>query len=481
MKKLLCMSLCAVLLLSGCGNLAAADETSLETTESLKAPGWSVETVETSATLASDSTDAALGDEEGTLSDNEMDSMYEESGDDTEGGFSDSVDGSDSSASSGSSSGSSSSTSATLSARRNMVEAEMREMMSVLWTPAETFTYYIDSASPVTLYAGRIYQGIPYTHGGSSGYAFLKYATNVDSKGVYTLSDLTQEALSYQTSTARIGNDCADAVFWAWGQVANSITFTSTKYMTESYGCLKVGNYAFSAADYSGVKTAAVCEENGEQTMFDCYAQMQKGDGMVMITSSGAGHSVMTVRVNVVYDADGMIDGEKSYATILEQTSTLEREQVGVYNSQLGATVYCLEELDKQWSFNTLYEKGYLPITCKELVDSSATAKVSVSDSISSPGLSDLFSGTLTGTYKISHVTITITDATGKTVQQATCFAKQSEKYTFKLSRFGTDGGVMLGAIDVSALAAGTYKCAYTCQVSTGDVITFREFEFKSQ
>lgn len=475
MKKLLCLCLCAVLLLAGCGNLSAADETTQESTESLRAPGWSVETVETAATSASDGADDSMSHDEEVLSENELDSMYGDDGEEGSAGA-DSVFGE--TASSGSTSGSASSADASLAARRSAVEAEMREMMSVLWTPAETFTYNIDSSTPVTLYAGRIYSGIPYTHGGSSGYGFLSYATSKSSSGVYTLIGLTAEALSYQTSTARIGNDCADAIFWAWGQVANSITFTSTKYMTESYGCLKVGDYTFSAKDYSGIKTGDVCEENGEQTMFSCYAQMQKGDAMVMITASGAGHSVMTVSVHVEYDADGQIDGAKSYATILEQTSALEKAQTGTYNSQIGATVYSLEELDKKWTFDTLYDKGYLPITCKELADSASTAKASVSDSVSNPTVDTMFTGTLTGTYKISHVTITITDASGKTVQTATCFAKQSEGYTFKLSRFNTDGKSMLGSIDTAKLASGTYKCTYTCQVSTGDNFTVRQFTF---
>lgn len=467
MKRFLCLLL-AVLLLAGCGNLSAGNETT-QVTESLRAPGWSVETVETSATgAAGDEENTDITDEE--FSDNEMDGIYPDEGGEGEGSSTD--------AGSSSTDGGASSANTTLDARRNMVEAEMREMMSVLWTPAETFTYYIDSSSPVTLYADRIYQGMPYTHGGGSGYSFLEFATSKSSKGVYTLSGLTSEALSYQTSTARIGNDCADAVFWAWGQVANSISFTSTKYMTESYGCLKVGNYAFNGADYGGVNTANVCTENGAQTMFGSYAQMQKGDAMVMITASGAGHSVMTVSVNVEYTAEGEIDADASYAVILEQTSTLERKQVGAYNSQVGAQVYSLEELDKKWTFTELFDKGYLPVTCKELVDSSAVAKANVSDSISVPSLDTLFSGTLTGTYKISHVTITIADSSGKTMQSATCFAKQAEKYTFNLSRFGTDGKSVLGSIDVSKLASGTYTCTYTCQVSTGESFTVRQFTF---
>lgn len=472
MKRILCL-LFAVLLLTGCGNLSAGKETTAAT-ESLRAPGWSVETVETGATTATgDDENAEHTDEEGFISDNELGAIYGAEGEEGEN-----LNSSGESTSAGGSSGGASSVDSVLASRRNIVEAEMREMMSVLWSPAETFTYYIDKDSPITLYANRIYQGIPYTHGGGSCYSFLEFATSQSSSGVYTLSGLKPEMLSYQTATSRIGNDCADAILWAWGQVSNSISFTSTKYMTESQGCLKVGDYAFSGVDYGGVHTAKVCEDNGEQTMFACYGQMRKGDGMVMITSSGAGHAVMAVSVNVVRDDDGQIDGEASYAVILEQTSTLERNQKSVYNAQVGTQVYPLEELDKKWTFDELFRKGYLPVTCKELVDTAATAKASVSDSVSSPSLDTLFSGTLTGTYKISHVTITITDAGGKTVQSATCFGRQLKKYTFDISQFDTDAKSIKGSIDVSKLASGSYTCTYTCQVSTGEIFTVRQFSF---
>lgn len=474
MKKLACFVLCAVLLLTGCGNLSAGKETTAAT-ESLRAPGWSVETVETGATTATgDGENADHTDEEGFVSDNELEGAYGEVGEEGESTLLDTSEGSGGTGATGGAPA----VDSVLASRRNTVEAEMREMMSVLWTPAKTFTYYIDKDSPITLYADRIYQGIPYTHGGGSCYSFLEFATSKSSSGVYTLSGLTPELLSYQTSTARIGNDCADAIFWAWGQVSNSISFTGTKYMTESQGCLKVGDYTFSGVDYSGVHTAKVCEENGEQTMFACYGQMRKGDGMVMITSSGAGHAVMAVSVNVVRDADGEIDGQASYAVILEQTSTLERDQKSVYNAQVGAQVYLLEELDKKWTFDELFKKGYLPITCKELVENTATAKASVSDSISGPSLDNLFSGTLTGTHKISHVTITITDSSGKTLQQATCFNKQQKKNTFDINRFDTDTKSVKGTIDISKLASGTYTCTYTCQVSTGEIFTVRQFTF---
>lgn len=380
-----------------------------------------------------------------------------------------------------------------LAYRRDVVEAEMRRMMSMLWTPAEDVTYSIVNNSQgveadqetqpkqiITLYADRIYQGMPYTHGGGSGYSFLDQATAVDENGVYTLdltnADLNGNANQSVNVCSRLGNDCADAIFWAWNQVSTTITFPGSGRMTEYYGCVKVGDYLQPYDDLRvASSTKEICQSNGEQRMFSCYAQMQKGDA-----ATNSGHGVMIVSVHVAYDADGGIDGEKSYAVILEQGSTCEKAEKSYYNEELGQTVYLCEELDQKRSFDTLYAEGYLPVTCKELVDASPLDAVAVDDSVTDPSASNLFSGTVSANYRISSVTITITDKKGNTVQTATCYAKQSESGKFNLNRFidPVEKTVMKGYIDLYELKNGQYKCTCTCQISTGATVTFREFEF---
>lgn len=386
-----------------------------------------------------------------------------------------------------------------LAQRRDLVEAEMRKMSAVLWTPAEDITYSLRSNSlgpemdiltgyedVITLYAGRIYQGIPYTHGSGSCYSFLSYATSVDENGVYTLSGLDGESLNgiptnNAYNCARIGNDCADQLFWAWGQVSSSIFFPSTAYMTEYYGCLKVGDYEYTGISFSADNnTRNIVKNNGQQRMFAAYAQMLKGDGLVLINPSGAGHAVMNVRVHVEYLADGTIDGDNSYAVILEQTSGPERSESSYYNESLGQTVYLCEVLDKKWDFNTLFKKGYLPVTCKELVDPAPLEPAEITDRVDTPAPENMFTGAIEANFRISSVTITVTDEAGNPVQQATCYGHQEEMYRFSLSRFinPAEQSVMQGGIDLNALTPGSYRCTYVCQLSTGENITFRDFAF---
>lgn len=390
-----------------------------------------------------------------------------------------------------------------LARRRDTVEAAMRHMMGVLWTPTEDITFSIKNASNgvardqetnpddvMTMYAGNIYQGIPYTHGSGSGYSWLDFATDVDADHVYTLDGMTTPLLNgsskYRVNrVARLGNDCADAVFWAWSQVSSSITFTGTNYMTQSHGCLKVGDYDFEGDRYfvsaeESISTKKICQNNGTQRMFAAYAQLQKGDGLVMITASGAGHAIMNVSVHVEYTDDGLIDGENSYAVILEQTSSNERAGNSYYNEDIGKTVYLCEELDKHWSFNTLLNKGYLPVTCKELVDPSPLQTPAIVDSLADLTPDTMFTGRIDANYRISSVTATIYDADGMPVQESTCFGTQTEMFYFDLSRFtdSLEQDVLLGKLDLDALVSGSYRCTFSARLGTGDVIIFRDFTF---
>ena len=375
---------------------------------------------------------------------------------------------------------------AILAQRRDTVEQYMRYMSTVRWTVDEnvSYSYSGKAEDTIELYAGYIYQGIPYTHGSGSAYSWLSYATGQDENGVYTLSGLNDAVLngvarSGVGNCARTGNDCADAVYWAWAQVSTSISFENTIHMTPAFGCVPVGDYDWDAPVVIGSSTVPVVEANGKQRMFEAYAQLQKGDGMVHIVNSGGGHAVMIVGVHVERNDEG-IDGEKSYVTVLEQTSGNEKNKKSYYDQVLGKDVYLCEIVDKQWSFDTIFGKGYLPITCQELIDPSPLPEPTLEDPAEELTLETMFADKITSNYRISSVTVTVSNAEGEPVQHCICHAKERELFQFDLSRFVSDAqqDLLVGGIDLSALSPGEYTCTFDCQLSTGKVIRFRDFTF---
>ena len=363
-----------------------------------------------------------------------------------------------------------------LQQRRDTVEAEMRRMMGMLWTPAEDITYK-SGEEYRTLKVGRVYRGMPYSHGSGSGYSWMQFVTG-QNNGVYTVSIDGKYLTSGDGHIANISNDCADALFWSWAKVSNSIDFTLTQNMSSYTGCIKVGDYKWDDMGQFDGSTKPIVQENGEQVMFKAYSQLQKGDGMVLYTKSSGGHAVMVCESVVVMDGD-QIDGEQSHVRILEQiSSSLDAEEI-YYEEQLDAMCYKACGYDSIWTFNTLYKKGYLPITCKELIDPAPLEEQKVEDSVADHSEKTMFRGQITSNYRISHATYTIYDANGRAVQQMTCFGKDQSMFVMDLYRFSdfTEQDRAQGVIDLESLPTGTYKCVLTCQISTGSIIEVRNFE----
>ena len=377
--------------------------------------------------------------------------------------------------------------------RRQVAVDAMRRNMSVLWTPAQDITYCYNVGSTglasdeaqypdyiVTLKAGTIYQGIPYTHGCGSVDTMTSYATEKSESGVYTLTGLTWdhfsgESKSLEPRRARVGNNCADSLFWAWSHVASSISFVGTTTMTEKYGCLPVGEYKTMKLNYP-THTKELCATNGEQTMFECYAQLQMADGLVYAHGGGTGHAIMATAVNVVRNEDGTIDGAKSTVTILEQATYAIKKGMNYYSEELGQHVYLCQELDHDKTFDELFKTGYLPVTCKEFIDPAPLAATEVKDSLTDVTADTLLTGEITASHRIAFVTCKITDKDGNTVQKAVCYGKEGEMYSFNLARFTdpVEQAVMQGSIHLSKLSSGSYTAELSAHLSTGYDVPFR-------
>ena len=366
-----------------------------------------------------------------------------------------------------------------LAYRRDLVEAEMRRMMTMYWTPAEDITYNFTDSYSVTLKAGRIYRGMPYTHAFGSEYGFLTYATAQNEQGVYTIEGLTGTSLSGNGSVCRIGNNCSGAVMQAWSCVSPTVRFEMTSRMTEAYGCIKVGDYQCNEAMYAG-STQRILDANGQQTMFGCYALLQKGDALVCRREDGTGHTVMVVNAHVERNADNTIDGEMSYVIILEQVENNLQFERNYYDEKLGQTVYKACGVDTQWSFNEVYKRLYLPVTCKELVDPTPLPEETVKDSATEFSFKTLCSGTITSNYPMSHLTMTITDARGAVVQQATCYVTMKDRNQFRLTQFTSsiERPLLQGSFDPNELLPGQYHCRLSCTISTGRTFLLRDYDF---
>lgn len=375
-----------------------------------------------------------------------------------------------------------------LQSRRDIAEAHMRSMGSRFWRAAEDVTYTLlnkilpeesDDWHRLAIRAGRLYQGVPYSFAGCADAAFWDFAGEADEQGVLPVSGLNWKLFSGSgASTARIGNDCASAVMQAWSRVGSSFEFTNTKYMTRDLGYLPVGEYASESGELTS--TTRLCRENGEQTMFEAYACLRKADALVC-REPGAGHALMVVSVEIVRREDGSIDSDASFAVTLEQSRMPLMYGEKYFHPELQEDVYITFSLDRRYSFREIIKEGYLPVTCRELVDPAPAAVPAVWDSLEEHDGAAVLNGVIHSNWPIDCVTVSIAGADGAVVQQGTVYAARGpHRYALNLRQFVVDAPKrMRGRVVPEELPAGSYRCTVTCRLSSGQMCTVRDFAFE--
>lgn len=363
-----------------------------------------------------------------------------------------------------------------LADRRNIVEQHMRRNATLLWRSEEDITYSTDG-SEYKIVAGRVYQGVPYSFAGGTQQSFLDYASEPDDKGIYTLSGLDPASLNDGDKMSRIGNDCSSAVILAWGEIGTSVQGSRSGQMLPKNGFIPVGDYKINVETDEYVNTKAIVLENGYETMYKAYTQLQKGDCLAYV--NGPNHAFMVVSVTVEYDAEGNIDPDKSYVTILEQTRDNFLNGKKYEDETLGETVYVIGGVDVKKSFSMLVKGGYLPFTCKELIDPAPVAEATVSDSENVFTKDSILVGSISSNRFIDAVTIQIKDGQGNVVQQAAAYGNRFSYRFFDLQKFVTDRPESVrGNIDPTALSSGNYHCTLVCRLTTGEEFTVRDFDF---
>lgn len=371
-----------------------------------------------------------------------------------------------------------------LMARRAQVVAKMRQMGDLYWRATEDVKYRIsDTGRFVEFKAGRVYRGLPYAYARTDEGSFLEFAGEPDEDGIYPISGLTATHMGGGSVYARIGNDCSGSVNLAWSSVGADISGTqSSRYMIEANGYYKVGNYQYTPTEDGRIGISKeITAANGKEVMFESYAKVQPGDALDTTTATG-GHVIMVVNKHVVYNADGSIDGEKSYIHTLEQTPgpvsiTVQQHS---YNEQLGRIVYDIY-IEKNLSFNQAYTSGYLPITAKVLNDPTPVAEPNVVDSLSEDAYcyENLLKGELTCSRMISAVTITVSDENGQVFSYTGSGIRASIRKYYMQNFLTEDPGVMRGTLELDKLVAGNdYHCTVVVRLASGDNITVRDFDF---
>ena len=254
---------------------------------------------------------------------------------------------------------------------------------------------------------GDIYGGLPY----------IGYATG----SIYRLMDYIDEqtgVVNMEKAGAvpeAFGNQCANGAYVGFARVINSPKYSITEDMALCNGFLRVGPYMYDDklvgySDFYG--TDEICGENGRETMYESYAQLKAGDGIVYYTT--AGHVVMVATDAHVERLDnGQIIPNQSYITVLDQTATWTTG-----TNEAGDKFTYEANVDTKWTFDYLFNGSYLPFTFKEWTgeDPIEETEVAFSHQGDSITLDQLYTAKVTSNYYIFDLYAQVFDSQGNEI-----------------------------------------------------------------
>ncbi len=316
----------------------------------------------------------------------------------------------------------------------------MRLMLSFHWTPSEDVSYRVLSSmhnnKPLEFKAGVLYAGLPYRAGefnGPSGNLYSAMEIYDPKTGIMQLDGMSSDAFTFLVS-----NHCSSSCYWAWGRVINSIIKRDSRNLNNALlnkdnGCLPVGPYTYDSVEsWKDDGTREVCQKNGEQVMYRSYAAMKPADGLIQLFPKGTSYAnhvqMLAVKPEVKYLPDGSIDGENSYLTVLEQTSSPTEKTLAD-----GTKILVEGGIDARFSFKRLFEVNYIPFTFAEFLgqDPVEAGEVKlVGDNSSPANLTELSTCTLESNYPISSVKVSIFEADGS--ESFTRYLHPSSPGTFR-------------------------------------------------
>lgn len=366
--------------------------------------------------------------------------------------------------------------------KRQKVVDYMDAMALAMWRPRNDLVHSCTcqlSGCHGTFLADYTYFGPPYNHKGSSLYR-MQYCT--DEEGY--LKPFVEYAGALDGYDMYIGSDCSSATLQAFLTVGTEVWFTQTQNENpywDEYGTYAVGPYQTDVGQdkyTNGRETKQITEYNGEEVMYESYAQLRMGDG-VCYWYNGYGHSrVCASDAVVVRDENGKINPDYSYIEMTEQGVTTIDDEAKTFTSWRHHWKY---------TFANLYNGYYVPFTIKEFM----TGEFEEIDCKLENGSSDsrwsLTAGTITCNYSIDSVTMLITDDSGKEVYNHRLFTTVSKSSmdgsthsrtrapykAFDMSNFATPLQQQM------AFEQGeTYHATITANLSTGDSIVVNDFTF---
>ncbi len=322
-------------------------------------------------------------------------------------------------------------------ANENMTTDELRKLavdtfranLTFDWTPNKTisYTYRLQGkTAEVRLPTNIAYSGMMYGTGltevgGTTGNVWKVLPYYDIETGVVDVEAMGDKYYSCLTSA------CSYGALQGWNRVSNSHYIGGMEtYNQFDSNIVPVGPYKYESFTYKhdfSTKTASneIIAANGDQTMYESYAQMLPADGLY---SSSSWHVIMCCSEPVVVrtdDGTNRINPMESYLYVCEQETKGTRDLLEPVMQENGKYLRTLGCVDNKYTFADLFKKGYIPFTFKEFLGEDPIEKgeawLGDQDNKMQNGqditAKDLFAKKLGANYVIVTVEVTVKDPEG--------------------------------------------------------------------
>ena len=282
----------------------------------------------------------------------------------------------------------------------------MRDELTVKWTPVQHFSYaktgagdkYDYQFDPTSVYAGILYA--------SGGAGMLQWLSCIDPE-----TGILYDA-NFTNMVSTQGSSCSAAVCWGLTASCNSIQkILSTYYLLPENGFYPLGDVKFpEIKSFKEHDTLEIIKDNGETAVYEGYALALPGDPLVSSGSDAtAGHAMMVIKpANVVRNADGSLDVEKSTLTVQDQRFKDQPVQ------EDGQTIMYRGRLEAEISFKELLKEAYIAETTAEFMGNAPYVKAEASLNKEVKTVKDLQGSKIKSNYMVAVAYCTVSDESGK-------------------------------------------------------------------
>ena len=359
---------------------------------------------------------------------------------------------------------------------RKMAVKVMYDSVTFPWAPDKTVELIYPQGEKVhrhTFSPDGCYAGMPYCGAHIGIHQALEY---------YDFSNGRMCGLDYENISPMFGSTCASTATWALASVLRSNKATFTNYVTPAFGFQAIGGLRLPEDLVKWVNgekdTKHLVEATDEETLYRAYVEMKPADLLLTTGSDKIGNHCMMCYApcEVVYRADGSIDPEESFATIIDQWAK-------EYPLEIDGTEYQVRgRVGKRYRFAKLREKHFIPMRAEEFADWKGYVKGCSGLDRNAGSLEDLSKARVISNYRLAALEFTVTDGQDREVFRKYMRTVTGDYPSGKDREYPAEAAVPDRNELMPFLTGGqTYTARLKSLIATGEWFTVSEFPMTDQ